>query len=110
MGGQHDAIHPRDRGRLQDADHKIVQDCIADDRIIVTSNARDFRALVKTEVLHPGLIIIPATVRDETMRLLDLALAYLLGLNAVRLEDAMVNHVLEIDIDGKVELYLLPKL
>jgi predicted nuclease of predicted toxin-antitoxin system len=71
--GLHDAVHPRDRGRLQDPDHKIVQDSIIDDRIIVTGNGRDFRLLLEYETLHPGLIILPAVTRDETWRLLELA-------------------------------------
>ena len=44
-GGLHDAIHPRDRGRLRDPDHVVFARAIAEDRIVVTENAEDFRKL-----------------------------------------------------------------
>jgi predicted nuclease of predicted toxin-antitoxin system len=107
--GLHDAVHPRDRGRLQDPDHEIVQDCIIDDRIIVTGNGRDFRVLLEHETLHPGLIILPAVTRDETWRLLELAISSLEGSTATRSEDKLVNHVLDVDRSGTCRLMPLPK-
>jgi predicted nuclease of predicted toxin-antitoxin system len=58
--GAHDAVHPLDVGRRGESDHGIVERCVADDRIIVTGNARDFRRLLGIVELHPGLIILPA--------------------------------------------------
>ena len=46
-GGLHDAIHPRDRGRLRDPDHVVFARAIAEDRIVVTENAEDFRKLAE---------------------------------------------------------------
>jgi len=43
--GVHDAIHPRDRARLREPDHVVFARAIAEDRIIVTENADDFRKL-----------------------------------------------------------------
>ena len=56
--GHHSAVHPRDIGRRGDPDHVVLRNAIAEDRIIVTENARDFRGLVGKEELHPGLIIL----------------------------------------------------
>ena len=43
--GLHDAIHPRDRGRLREPDRVVFARAIAEDRIVVTENAEDFRKL-----------------------------------------------------------------
>jgi predicted nuclease of predicted toxin-antitoxin system len=61
--GQHDAVHPLDIGRRGEADSIVVARCIAEDRIIVTENARDFRKLVARETIHPGLIVMPCVDR-----------------------------------------------
>jgi predicted nuclease of predicted toxin-antitoxin system len=64
-GGLHDAIHPRDRGRLRDPDHVVFARAIAEDRIVVTENAEDFRKLAGSVELHPGLIVLPSVARSE---------------------------------------------
>ena len=58
--GLHDAVHPRDRGRLRESDHVVFARAIAEDRIIVTATADDFRKLAEGVDLHPGLIIFPS--------------------------------------------------
>lgn len=68
--------------------------CIAEDRVIVTENGRDFRDLVGRIELHPGLIILPSIDREGTWRLLQAAIAFLE--NRGDPMDAMVNHVLEV--------------
>ena len=54
--GEHLAEHPLDFGGREDPDHRVLQRCIARELVIVTQNARDFRALVRTADIHPGLI------------------------------------------------------
>ena len=44
--GVHDAVHPRDYGRLGEPDHVVLRRGLDEDRTIVTQNARDFRNLV----------------------------------------------------------------
>jgi len=60
--GRHDAAHPLHLGGRGESDHSVLARCIADDRVVVTGNARDFRRLVVGAELHPGLIILPSIV------------------------------------------------
>jgi predicted nuclease of predicted toxin-antitoxin system len=52
--GLHEAVHPLDVGRYGEADHKVLERCLAEDRIIVTENARDFLRLLGQIELHPA--------------------------------------------------------
>jgi predicted nuclease of predicted toxin-antitoxin system len=63
--GRYDAVHSVHVGRRGEPDHRVVERCIAEDRIIVTENARDFRRLIGGSELHPGLIILPALTGKE---------------------------------------------
>ena len=104
--GEHIAEHPLDFGGRGDPDYRVLQRCIARELVIVTQNARDFRALARTTDIHPGLIILPCVGRQQSFALLRAALAYLEARgNAI---DAMLNHVLEIDEDGSIRFYPLP--
>ena len=103
----YEAIHPLHVGRRGEPDHRVLARCIAEDRIIVTQNARDFRRLVGNTEIHPGLIILPSVDREGTWALLRAAIAFL-----KRRGDpatAMVNHVLEISISGEIAFTELPK-
>jgi predicted nuclease of predicted toxin-antitoxin system len=104
--GEHDALHPRDIGRLGDPDHIVLARCIAEDRVIVTENAVDFRKLVAREELHPGLILLPSVSRDQSFRLLVNAIAHLVALGEPA--DMIVNHVLEVSEAGAFILSPLP--
>jgi len=73
----------------------------------VTENAEDFRNLVATQEVHPGLIILPCLGREMIWQLLIEAIEQL-GRRG-RINDVMVNHVLEIDGDGSVRLFPLPE-
>lgn len=110
-GGQHTAVHPRDIGRRGDPDHVVLRNAIAEDRIIVTENARDFRGLVGKEELHPGLIIVPCVARELSMRLLHRAIAFLEA-EAAQIgatpSDHMVNRVIEVETLGQCRIYALP--
>ena len=106
--GLHDAIHPRDRGRLREPDHVVFARAIAEDRIIVTENADDFRKLAAGVDLHPGLIILPSVARLEAQRLMDLAIEHLARLNTDRPQDAAVNSVLTITATGLIRIDPLP--
>lgn len=104
--GEHDAIHPRDMGRLGDLDHIVLARCLAEDRVIVTENAVDFRKLVAREELHPGLILLPSVSRDLSLQLLIGAIAHLSSLGEP--SDVIVNHVLEVSGTGNFILSPLP--
>jgi predicted nuclease of predicted toxin-antitoxin system len=100
-------VHPRNQGGLGEADHTVLARCIADDLIIVTENARDFRALAARADIHPGMIILPCLDRFAAKNLLKAAIAYLRTLGDP--SDIMVNKVLEVEVDGTFELYNLPE-
>ena len=104
--GEHDAVHPLHVGRRGLPDHAVLAWCLDEDRTIVTENARDFRKLVGRTELHPGLIVLPALSREETWRLLQAAISYLIERGEP--SDLMVNRVLEVGGDGTMALYDLP--
>jgi predicted nuclease of predicted toxin-antitoxin system len=106
QSGVHDALHPRDYGRLGERDDEVLARCLAEDRVIVTENAADFRKLVAREDIHPGLIILPNVTRDASRALLLAAITYLETLGSP--SDIIVNNVVEVDADGAMRLYPLP--
>lgn len=108
MTGEHDAAHPRDVARLGDPDHIVLARCLAEDRVIVTENAIDFRKLVaRQEDIHPGLILLPCVSRDASLRLIEDAIAFLGTIGNP--PDVMVNHVLEVTEAGTFTLFPLPE-
>lgn len=104
--GFHVAQHPRDFGGLGDLDHVVLRRCIDNNLVIVTQNAGDFRALVATEEIHPGLIILPLAGKARSIELVEQAIAYLHTLGDPKI--VMINSVLEIASNGSMRLYNLP--
>lgn len=104
--GRHYVIHPRNNGGLGDLDHEVLERCLTEDLVIVTVNARDFRALAAREEIHPGMIMLPCAGRARAEALIRKAIAYLEMLGDPA--DVMVNRVLEIDRDGEIKMYDLP--
>ncbi len=98
--GIHDAIHPRDYGRLGEPDHLVLRRCLDEDRVIVTQNARDFRKLVRREVLHPGLIILPAAGRERSWAMLLSVIEAITRRGNATV--SLVNHVAEVDDAGQI--------
>jgi len=105
--GLHVAQHPRGFGGLGDPDHAVLRRCIKENLVIVTQNAGDFRALVATQEVHPGLIILPVAGKARSKQLLDQVISYLNDIGSPM--DVVINSVLEISSDGSMKLYsLLP--
>ncbi|WP_237478868.1 DUF5615 family PIN-like protein [Lichenibacterium dinghuense] len=104
----YDAVHPRDLGRLGEADHTIFARAIHEDRIVVTENADDFRDLAARVDVHPGIIVLPSVARVEARRLMGEVVACLTAQDDVRAADLMVNAVLTIDGDGRITIEPLP--
>lgn len=106
----HYAVHPRNQGGMGEPDHAVLARATRENLVIVTENARDFRALVAREKIHPGIIIIPCTSREQSKAYLLLAIDYLTERGDA--DDVMVNHVLEVEQDGlggvTMRLYPLP--
>jgi predicted nuclease of predicted toxin-antitoxin system len=105
-GGRHDAIHPLHVGRRGEADHRVLARCIEEDRVLVTENAGDFRRLVGRVPSHPGLILLPAIDREGSWSLLEGAIAFLDAQGDPM--SLMVNHVLEVEENGVLDLRPLP--
>lgn len=105
--GYPDSIHPINVGMRGRRDDEIVSRALRDDRIIVTSNASDYRDLFSREIIHPGLIILPNAELEHSWRLLELALTF------IELHehpaDYMVNLVIELSLDEGIRPYELPR-
>jgi len=104
--GRYDAIHPLHVERRGEPDRRVLAWCIAEDRVIVTGNGRDFRRLVGNIDLHPGLIILPAIDREGTWVLLQAALIFVEARGKPM--NVMVNQVLEVSESGTITLSPLP--
>lgn len=87
-------------------DHNVLARAAREDRVIVTENAEDFRALIGCEEIHPGLIILPCCNRQKSIELINHVVEFLKSMGDPM--DAMVNHVLEVDAEGKISFHELP--
>jgi predicted nuclease of predicted toxin-antitoxin system len=105
-GGYPDAVHPIHIGLCGVRDDTIVDRAIAEDRVIITANARDFRRLLAAVTIHPGAIIVDARGRIPAWQRIQAALAF------VELQqrpaDYMVNRVVEVSATMGVRPYQLP--
>ncbi|MDQ4422122.1 DUF5615 family PIN-like protein [Sphingobium sp. DEHP117] len=92
--------------RLGEPDHVVLARCLAEDRVIVTENAVDFRKLVARQEIHPGLIVLPSVARERSLALLLAAIAHLKTLGTPG--DVIVNHVLEVGVAGQLAMFPPP--
>ena len=99
-------MHPRDFGGLGASDHEVLARCVEMDHVLVTENAKDFRALVSTQDVHPGLIVLPCVGQARSEKLLSAAIDFLARQGDPM--DIMVNHVLEVSTEADMTLYPLP--
>jgi predicted nuclease of predicted toxin-antitoxin system len=70
----YDAASNRDRGMLGGTDAEVLARCVDEDRVLVTNNAGDFRALCLSEGMHPGLILMPAVPKLRQRNLMSAVL------------------------------------
>ncbi len=104
--GAHAVTHLRDLGGLGAPDREVLARCVGLDLVLVTANARDFRALVAAEDIHPGLIVLPSVGRARSETLLRAAIDFLSARGDPM--GIMVNQVLEVSEDAEMTLYPLP--
>ena len=98
----HEARHVAHVGRAGWQDWNVVRYACAEDFVLVTNNASDYRRLYAAEPLHPGLVIlIPNVRRPLQRRLFGSALAHLAGIGEP------VNQVLEADLAGGEVVYAI---
>ncbi len=99
----YDATSVRDRDLLQASDRKVSALCFAEDRVLVTNNAKDFLQLAEQERIHPGLVFLPLGSQGEMREWMKIAIAEIERL-AAKLGSSpaalMVNSVVEVDETG----------
>lgn len=104
--GYPDAVHPIHVGLCGRRDDEIAERALADDRIILTSNAADYRRILAGTPIHPGAAIVQPSNRDGTWLLIRIALGYLmLHSNPA---DYMINRIVEVASNGALDTYEAP--
>ena len=76
------------------------------DFVLVANNAADFRKLYAEEALHAGLVILIPNVPVDSQKHLFKGVV-----NKLITHGELINHVLEVDLDGEdviFDLYELP--
>jgi predicted nuclease of predicted toxin-antitoxin system len=105
-----DASHPRTHGGSGGPDHAVLARCVAQDRVLVTHDAADFRRLVGRTHIHPGLVILEAADRATTERMVR---AFLDFVEEKREQEDpatyMVNRVVEVTSALVITTYKLPE-
>jgi predicted nuclease of predicted toxin-antitoxin system len=103
----HDVFHVRDRGLIGQPDHVIWRRAVAENRILVTINARDFVRLAEREELHGGLVTFPSGSRPHEQLIVILRVIEYLEADYVQGRDSM-NRWLDVGDDGHIRVTDLP--
>jgi predicted nuclease of predicted toxin-antitoxin system len=98
-----DAVHVQELGMRGASDANVLARAIAEDRIVMTGNADDFRKLGAQTAAHPGL----AVMIDAVGRAQQLALGISLA-NAIDGAGTTRGRLFEIDRSGIMRSYKLP--
>jgi predicted nuclease of predicted toxin-antitoxin system len=105
-----DAVHLRDRGKLGLSDTQVLDYALAEERVVVTANVKDFQRLVEGTELHAGIVLVldGNLLRHEQISLIDKVLDILTKELAEGRD--MVNRVLQISAreDHQHELVVRP--
>ncbi len=98
-----DAVHVNEAGLSGASDPAVLAFAIAEERIVMTSNADDFRGLARKAGTHPGMgVFLGATGRARQI-VLGTALA-----QAIEEANIATDQLFEIDRDGRIRQYKLP--
>jgi len=100
----HHATHVVHRGLEGTKDPKLMHTIRSEGFIFVTNNARDFLKLYEREEAHAGLIIIVpgGIIAEKQVELFECVL------NVIEPMDAIINKVVEVQIDKTVTIHDLP--
>ena len=96
----HEARHVAHIGRAGWHDWNATRYAVAEDFVLVTNNAGDYRRLYAAEPLHPGLVILIPNVRRPLQRRL-----FRVALDQLAVTGEPVNQVLEVDFAGGEVVY-----
>lgn len=103
LNAGYEGAHVGHRGLLRTPDPQIARYCVHNDLIVVTNNARDFRAIYAALPLHPGLVVVLPAVRVAPQRRL-----FELVVKRLEREPDLVNKLLEIDLLGVITIVDFP--
>jgi hypothetical protein len=107
-----EATRNRDRGGLGINDPQLRQTVQREDFVLVTDNASDFRPMYARDEVHPGLIVMPAGHgREHQRELARQVIDWIVSTASVNDQppaELMINTLVEIDADGRVDVYDLP--
>lgn len=102
-----EAAHVNHLGLHTETDWDLLRVVAAQDWVLVTNNAIEFRGRYRAIELHPGVVfLLPAVRRDAQLRLFEAALEH------VQSQPDLVNTALDVTLDGEgepiVTAYALP--
>jgi predicted nuclease of predicted toxin-antitoxin system len=100
-----DACHVRDRGLLAATDREVLECAFKEDRVLATSNVRDFLKLARAREVHPGIIMLEdgALPRDEQLGVIRAALVALPAIGD------LTNKVVWVSADGQTRVQEIPR-
>lgn len=99
-----DAHHVRSLGLGGASDKVIAEQAIASGSIIVTNNGRDYRALYRRFVSHPGLVVmLPSVTTSEQIGLFEAVIRF------IEAEASIVDQLVEIDETGLINVRPWPQ-
>jgi predicted nuclease of predicted toxin-antitoxin system len=104
--GFHNALHPIHVGLRRARDDQLLAKAIAEDRIMISANAKDFRKLLGNCPIHPGAILVEGIDRETTLRLIFLGVDFVQAQNDPDMY--MINRVVEVSRSNGVHPYMLP--
>ena len=99
----YEAVHVNEIGLQGAADPNVLARAVADDRIVVTNNAEDFRQLGRRTPDHPGLAVMLDAVGLAQQLELGVKLA-----TAIEAAETTRGRLFEIDRLGTVRAFKLP--
>lgn len=104
--GDWDAVHPLHRGLRAQSDHRVLDTCLDEGRVLVTENSDDFKRLIVRAGVHAGLIVLPCLNKQATWTLLLKALSHIKAQPDP--QAWMINKVIEVGEDATLNVYDLP--
>jgi predicted nuclease of predicted toxin-antitoxin system len=102
-----DAVHVNAVGLRGAPDPRVLAYATVEDRIIVTSNADDFRKLARRATAHPGLAVLRDAVGRQQQMILGTALALAIDAAIARGGTAR-GRLFEVDASARVRDYRIP--
>jgi len=98
-----EAYHVVHRGWAGLPDHRLLDYVLREELTLVTNNGKDFKRLMTSAGVHPGLVIVKQCVEPQLQQQM-----FTRALDRLAKLPELINRALEVDADGTVNLYELP--